>query len=59
MVELIADADYHCMSIRFQDKTDLSVVIDPGLAFKASFSDWKTHNRRVLKSWPADRSEGR
>ncbi|MBZ5508271.1 MAG: hypothetical protein LAO78_22660 [Acidobacteriia bacterium] len=33
LVELIADTDYHCISIRFKDKTDLSVVIDPMFAF--------------------------
>ena len=53
LVELIVDADYHCISIRFQDNTDLSVVIDPGLRFKAEYSDWKTGNQRVLKRWPA------
>jgi hypothetical protein len=56
LIELIADADYHCISIRFQDKTDLSVVIDPSLTFNANFSDWKTSNQRELKRWPAIRS---
>jgi hypothetical protein len=58
LVELIAASDYHCISIRFQDKTDLSVVIDPALTFRANFSDWKTHNQRVLKRWATIRSEG-
>ena len=61
-VELIADGDYHCVSIRFQDKTDLTVVIDPALTFKAEFSDWKNDEQRVLKrwpkTWPTVRSEG-
>jgi hypothetical protein len=51
MVELIADADYHCVSIRFQDNTDLTVVIDPGLTFKAEYSHWKAGNQEVLKRW--------
>jgi len=51
LVQLIADSDYHCLSIRFKDKTDLSVVIDPALSFRANFSDWKTHNQRVIKEW--------
>jgi hypothetical protein len=46
LVELIADTDYHCLSIRFKDKTDLSVVIDPMFSFRANFSDWKTHDQR-------------
>ena len=58
LVELIVDADHHCVSIRFQDKTDLSVVIDPALTFNASFSDWKNGEQRVLKRWPTVRSQG-
>lgn len=57
-VELITNPEYHCVSIRFKDKTDLSVVIDPSLTFKAEFSDWKTHDQRVLKRWPPVRSGG-
>lgn len=57
-VDLTTDSDHHCISIRFQDKTDLSVVIDAGLTFQASFSDWKTHNQRVIKNWRRIRSEG-
>jgi hypothetical protein len=56
-VELITNPDFRCVSIRFKDKTDLSVVIDPSLTFKAQFSDWKTQNQRVLKRWPPIRSE--
>src|SRR5258708_1060511 len=41
LVELFASDGYSCISIRFQDKTDLSVEIDPYLAFNATFSDWK------------------
>ncbi len=56
-IELSADLDYPCVSVYFQDKTDLTVVIDPALIFEATFSDWKTGNQRVLKRWPAVRSE--
>ncbi len=58
LVELIVDSDHHCVSIRFQDKTDLSVVIDPALTFNASFSGWKNGEQRVLKRWPTVRTEG-
>jgi hypothetical protein len=57
-VELITNPEYHCVSIRFKDKTDLSVVIHPSLTFSAELSDWKTHDQRVLKRWPPIRSEG-
>ena len=55
-IELLADSGYHCVSITFQDKTDLDVVIDPAFSFRASLYDWKTGNQRVLKRWPAVRS---
>lgn len=58
LVELIADGDYHCVSIRFQDRTGLTVVIDPALTFKAEFSDCTASEPRVLKRWKAVRSEG-
>jgi hypothetical protein len=58
MVELISDSDYHCVSIRFQDNTDLTVVIDPGLKFQAQYSRWKAGNQQVLKRWPVVRSDG-
>jgi len=51
LVKLSADSDYYCISIQFKDKTDLSVVIDPALSFRANFSDWKTHNQRLIKEW--------
>ena len=52
-VELSTDSDFPCISIRFQDKTDLTVMIDPCLTFSASYSDWKTGNQRLLKRWRA------
>jgi hypothetical protein len=34
---LSADSDFPCISIRFQDNTDLTVVIDPWLTFQADY----------------------
>jgi hypothetical protein len=53
LVELFADIDCPCVSIRFDDSTDLTVVIDPALIFSVTFSKWKEGNERVLKYWPA------
>ncbi|HET9167632.1 MAG TPA: hypothetical protein VFP11_16645, partial [Candidatus Angelobacter sp.] len=53
MVELNLDSDFHCISIRFQDDTDLTFVIDPALAFRADYSQWKAGNQKILKRWPA------
>jgi hypothetical protein len=57
-VELSLDSDFHCVSIRFKDNTDLTVVIDPALTFQATYSEWKAGNQRVLKRWPMVRSQG-
>jgi hypothetical protein len=57
-VELSLDSDYHCVSIRFKDNTDLTVVIDPALMFQATYSEWKAGNQRVLKRWPLVRGPG-
>ena len=55
-VELSADPDFPCISIRFTDNTDLTVVIDTALTFRADYSEWKAGNQKVLKRWPAVRS---
>jgi hypothetical protein len=57
-VVLSTDSDFPCISIRFQDKTDLTVVIDPWLTFQADYSRWKDGNQKVLKRWPVFRSYG-
>lgn len=57
-VELSLDSDFRCVSIRFKDKTDLTMVIDTALTFQAQYSEWKAGNQKVLKSWPVVRSDG-
>jgi hypothetical protein len=57
-VELSTGSDFPCISIRFQDNTDLTVVIDTALTFQADFSKWKSGNQKVLKRWPVFRSVG-
>jgi hypothetical protein len=57
MVELSLDPDYHCVSIRFKDNTDLTVVIDRVLTFQATYSEWKAGNPKILKRWPMVRSQ--
>jgi len=58
MVELSLDSDFQCISIRFKDNTDLTVVIDTALTFRAEYSTWKAGNQTVLKRWPVVRSQG-
>ena len=58
MVELNLDSDFNCISIRFQDETDLTFIIGPALTFRADYSRWKAGEQKVLKRWPVFRSEG-
>lgn len=57
-VELSLDSDFQCVSIRFKDNTDLTVVIDTALTFRAEYSEWKGGNQKVVKRWPVIRSHG-
>jgi hypothetical protein len=57
-VVLSTDSDFPCVSIRFQDNTDLTVLIDPWLTFQVDYSRWKAGNQKVLKRWPVFRSDG-
>ena len=57
-VVLSTDSDFPCVSIRFKDNTDLTVVIDPWLTFQVDYSRWKAGNQKVLKRWPVFRSDG-
>jgi N-dimethylarginine dimethylaminohydrolase len=50
-VELNLDSDFHYISIRFQDETDLTFVIDPALTFRADYSKWKDGEQKILKRW--------
>jgi len=51
-IDVCLSSDYHCVSIRFEDKTDFTVEIDTRLVLTALHSDWKTGNMRVLRRWP-------
>jgi len=57
-VQISTDSDFPCISIRFQDNTDLTVIIDPWMTFQADYSRWKDGNQKVLKRWPVFRSDG-
>jgi len=47
----------NCVTLCFDDNTELVVDIEPHLSFTAGYSDWKTGNQRVIKSWPRIRGK--
>jgi hypothetical protein len=52
------DSDFPCVSIRFQDNTDLTLVIDPWLTFHVDYSRCKAGEQKIIKRWPIIRSYG-
>lgn len=50
-VEFYTSVDFHCLDVRFQDKTALTFTIDPGFTVEAEQCDWKTGNMRRLRRW--------
>ncbi len=56
-VEVFTAGEYHAIDVRFQDKTALHFVIDPGFTLETEHADWKTGNWRPIKRWPLIHSE--
>jgi hypothetical protein len=50
-VELSISSDYRAVDIRFQDKTALTLCIEPCLQIVPVLADWKTGDYRLLKQW--------
>ena len=48
--------EYHSLDLRFQDKTLLHFIIEPGFTLETEYSSVKTGNWRCLKKWPLIRS---
>ena len=56
-VEVFTTGEYHSIDVRFQDKTALHFVINPGFSLETEYGDGKTGNWRLLKRWPLIHSE--
>jgi hypothetical protein len=55
-VYLTTESDLNCVTLCFDDNTELVVDIEPCLSFTADYSDWKTGDQRVIKRWKRVRS---
>src|SRR5260221_14354496 len=55
-VEGFTASEYHSIDVRFEDKTAMHFVIDPGFTLETEYADWKTGNWRPIKRWPPIRS---
>jgi hypothetical protein len=45
------------IGILFKDRTYLGFDVEPFLRITPDYSDWKTHNYKLIKRWPPLRSE--
>ena len=50
-VELSLSSDYRAVDIRFEDKTALTLSIEPCFRIAPVLANWKTGNYRLLKRW--------
>jgi hypothetical protein len=50
-VELSLSPEYHAVDIRFQDKTSLTLSVEPCFQVTPVLADWKTGDFRLLKRW--------
>ena len=58
-IEFFTAGEYHSIDVRFQDKTTMHFVIEPGFTLETDYSDWKTGNWRPIKRWPLIHSQSR
>jgi hypothetical protein len=58
LVEFYTTGGFHCLDVRFEDKTSLTFTIDPGFTIEAAHSDWTTGNMKRLQEWPEVRAAG-
>ena len=54
--EFSASVDHHDITIWFTDKTSLNFSIEAGFTLKTQYSDWKSGEQRIVRSWPLIRS---
>jgi hypothetical protein len=50
-VELSLSPEYRVVDIRFQDKTSLTLSIEPCFRIAPVLADWKTGDYKPLKRW--------
>lgn len=55
-VELTVESDFYSITIRFQDKTALSFVIEPCVVASPVYEDWTGGEGKTLKEYSPIRS---
>lgn len=47
-----ADSQANLITLTFNDQTEMTLDVEPGISVGAMLESWKTGNSRVLKRWP-------
>ena|SRR5215468_328972 len=55
-IEFSASVDHHDITAWFTDKTSLNFSIEAGFTLKTEYSDWKSGEQRIVRSWPLFKS---
>jgi len=55
-IEVFTAREHHSIAVRFQDKTVMHFVIDPGFTLKTQYASLKSGDWRPIKRWPLIRS---
>ena len=55
-IEFFTMSGFHSLTVTFQDKTTLNLILAPSLLIDSHFSDVRTGNERVVKRWPTIRT---
>ncbi len=50
-IELYTSADYHTITVRFQDQTQICLTLETGFTVRARLGDFKSGEERVLRRW--------
>ena len=51
-IEFFTTSEYHSITIDFQDKTALTLTVEPCFLLGSEFSDIKTGNQETIHEWP-------
>lgn len=51
-VEFSAAPDHQDFSIKFRDKTGFNFTFNTVFTLKTEYSDWKSGEQRILRTWP-------
>ena len=56
-IEVSSDLEFFCVTITFQDRTTLNLIIEPSATVFPILSDWPKGNEKILKRYKSVKSK--